>query len=223
MIRLKKLYALLVVLFLIVFPAGCGNKTTGVQKIEEKPDLGSIVDDTYNNEYFGFSIEIPKGWQVQDNETKRMLSEKGTDLIAGENQNQKKLLDQSKQTTFDLLAMFKHPLGTPVTYNPSFAIVAEKINHLPGIKNGKDYLKNVKLILENADIQYEFPKDIYSQDVHNVPCDILEAQIDLGSIIVNQKYYSTIIKGYAFNFVISYSNQEELDELNEIIKSIAFK
>ncbi len=52
---------------------------------------------------------------------------------------------------------------------------------------------------------------------------ILETKLVLASKAVQQKYYTTILKGYALSFIISYTSDGELQAQNEIIKSIKFQ
>lgn len=81
-----------------------------------------------------------------------------------------------------------------------------------------------KIDIKSSKIKVKLkPKDIYSETLDNKNFDVMELAIDLGPMTVKQKYYAAVIKGYALSFVISYTNEEELSSLNQIIESINFE
>ncbi len=203
-------------LFAFVVVASCGKKQ------DAKIDLGTIEGSIYKNKYFGFSLKIPEKWQVQDNETKKMIMERGKKLAAGNEGSLKELIDASELHTVNLLTMFQHPLGTPVDYNPAFVIVAERISHLPGITSGRDYFFHAKQLMERAQIKYTFAKDTYSESISRLSFHVMEVEMKTASLLVKQKYYVTIMKGYALLFITSYTTDEEWKRQDEVIKSIKF-
>lgn len=203
-------------LFAFFVVASCAKKQ------EAKIDLGTIEGSVYKNNYFGFSLKIPEKWQVQDNETKKMIMERGKRLAAGNEGSLKELIDASELHTVNLLTMFQHPLGTPAAYNPGFVIVAEKISHVPGITSGRDYLFLAKQLMERAQIKYTFAKDTYSESISRLSFHVMEVEMNTASLTVKQKYYVTIMKGYALLFITSYFTDEELKRQDEVIKSIKF-
>src|SRR5204863_6276705 len=103
-----------------------------------------VAGGVYTNKYFEFTIAIPKDWQVQDNETQKELMNQGENLISGDDKNLKAMIDASELNTLNLISIFHYPVGAAVESNPSFISIAEKVEHYPGIKTGKDYLLNAK-------------------------------------------------------------------------------
>jgi hypothetical protein len=186
-------------------------------------DAGTVKDSTYTNTYFAMRFRIPDGWQVQDNQATRALLEQGRTLVAGDDKNLNAMISASEQKSLTLLTMFRHPLGSPVEFNPSFVCIVEKTEGLPGIKKGSDYLFHVRKGLVAAKLQITIEKDIYTGSVDRLEFGILETKLAIGKTTVQQKYYSTILKGYALSFIISYTSDEELQTQNEIIRSIKFQ
>lgn len=186
-------------------------------------DAGTVKDSTYTNSFFGIQLRIPEGWQVQDNEATRALLERGRTLAAGDDKNLNAILNASVQKSLTLLTVFKHPPGSPVDSNPSFMCIVERIQGLPGIKKGSDYLFHVRKGLSSAKIQPTFEKDIYDAPVGGLEFGILEAKLIIGKTTVRQKYYTTILKGYALSFISSYALDEEMVTQNAIIESIKFR
>ena len=123
------LFILLMTMLLVV---GCS------QKAADEIDFGTVNNSVYKNEYFGLSITLPPDWSIQDQETRQKLKELGGQMVAGDDENLKAAVKASELTTVNLFTAFKHPIGTPVEYNPSITSLAERVRHIPGIKTGKD-------------------------------------------------------------------------------------
>ena len=56
-------------------------------------DFGRIEQLTYTHDYFGFHLSIPQSWQVQDSESRDRLMKMGKEVIVGNNQNMKAILE----------------------------------------------------------------------------------------------------------------------------------
>jgi len=186
-------------------------------------DAGTVKDSTYTNAFFAMQLRIPNGWQVQDNEATRAMLERGRTVAAGDDKNLNAMITASEQKSLPLLTMFKHPPGSPVTSNPSFMCIAERIQGLPGIQKGSDYLFHVRKGLGSSKIQLTFEKEIYDALVGGLEFGILETRMIVGTTTIRQKYYATILKGYALSIIISYASDEELETQNAIIGSIKFR
>jgi len=121
-------------------------------------DAGTVKDSTYTNSYFEIRLRIPDGWQVQDNEATRALLERGRALIVGDNKNLNAQVNASLQKSLTLLTMFKYPPGSPVDFNPGFICMVERLDGLPGIKKGSDYLFHVRKGLLSANLEITVAK-----------------------------------------------------------------
>ncbi len=186
-------------------------------------DYGKIEDNVYSNAFFNFKIDIPTTWSIQNKEQINNLIEKGKKIVAGDNENLKKVLEASEINSAYLLTIFKHELGSPVDYNPSLMIIAENLKLSPGIKTGGDYLFHTRKILQQTTINYHTIDDDFKQvDLNNQEFYQMNAHATLGGIALTQRYYSTIKNGFSINVVISFANDEQRAELEEILKSLAF-
>jgi len=183
-------------------------------------DAGTVQDSVYTNKYFGMRLRIPDGWLAQDNETTKALIERGHDLAVGDDKNLDAATRASEQRSVTLLTVFKYAPGSPVDFNPSVMCVAERIQDLPGIKKGADYLFHVKKGLSASKLAPTFEKEIYETSVNGVDFGVLESRLVIGKSEIRQKYYTTILKGYALSIITSYSTNEELRALNEAMQSL---
>ncbi len=212
----KSFGACLAVLAISVLASSCSKK-------EEKIDLGTLTGPLYKNDYFRLTVKIPETWQVQDNETKKKLMAQGSKVVAGENIKLKDTLDASALDSVNLLTVFQYPMGASVSYNPAFLLMADKIVQYPGINRGSDYLLSARAIMESSKMIASFVGGISSEGVGGVSFDTMVAQIKTPTLLVTQKYYATIKKGYALVIIVSYSTDKELQALNSFVQSIRFQ
>jgi hypothetical protein len=196
--------------------------TVKAQDSEEKLDYGTLDGMVYKNAYFGLTVTVPDKWQIQSSEVTRSMQERGKETLAGDDENFKSMLDASEKDSVNLITVFKFPLGAQVTSNPAFLCVAEKISMFPGITKGEDYLYHTRQLLAKSKVKYVFEEKVDHIMIGDVPFDVQSGVISFGNMSITQRFYVTIMKGYALSFVISGTTPAELKELEVIMKKVAF-
>jgi hypothetical protein len=146
----------------------------------------------------------------------------GGDAIAGDDKNTEAMLKASELRSVNLFGVFRHPLGTPVNFNPAILAVAEKVDQLPGIKRGKDYLFHARKFLESGQLKIDFTKDYYTRQLGGLDFDAMELEISLHGVLIKEAYYTTILKGYALTFIVSFTNDEERQVEEKVLGSLTF-
>ena len=141
----------------------------------EEIGFGHFEGNRYFNEYFGFQINFPKAWSIQDQQSTDYISEEGVDLLASEDENMKAILRAAEPRVVNLFAVFKFMVGSPVDSNPNILCPAESLNSSPGIKRGSDYLFHVKELLNSGSLEYNSFKEIYTEGLDGNDFDVLEA------------------------------------------------
>jgi hypothetical protein len=184
---------------------------------------GTISNNIYKNDYFSMSMDVPQGWSVQSKAAMKQLMNQGSDLVAGDDQNLKAVMKQSEKQTINMFVFLKYEQGTPVSFNPSIVAVAERVSHMPGIKRGADYFFHVRRLLQASQIEYSFPKKIYTTDLSGESFDVMPAEISASFITIEQDYYAALMKDYVLSFILSYSNEEEKQELTKILDTVSFR
>jgi len=71
--------------------------------------------------------------------------------------------------------------------------------------------------------KHSFEKEIYNQSVGGIVFGVLDTTLTIGTTTIHQKYFSTLLKGYALSFIISFSSDQELQSHNKTIESIRFR
>lgn len=193
------------------------------KKVRDEIDYGTVKDSVYENAYFGMRLPIPKEWSIQDQEMQDRMMETGQQVIAGNDKVMKAQLKASEKQSVSLLAAFQHPIGTPVPFNPSVIISAERVRTLPGIQRGKDYLFHARKMLESGQIKFEFAKELSFETLGEHPFDVLQLSIPAGDTKVHQKYCVTVMKGYALILIASYTTPEEEELVMSVLRGVSFK
>jgi hypothetical protein len=175
-------------------------------------DLGIIQDGTYVNRHFEFKFTYPKDWTVHGKETDERMRELGKEMAANAGTS-KEQLEVALKSTYTLLTVFRHPVGTPgITSNPVVLVMAEKVSHAPGIKTGKDYLLNVRELMRRTGAQVlpDEPKEFtfagrqFFRDDYGV---------EINRAKVSQAYFAQVMKGYALVFIFMGLDQKTVDEM----------
>jgi hypothetical protein len=204
-----------IVLFLLL--GGCAQKPA-----EEEIDFGEIKDSVYRNNYFGLSLTLPQDWIVQNREFFKKTIEVGAEAITGTDENMKVAFDAAKLNIVPLFAVSKHEAGAPVDSNPNINTLAERIHLAPGIKKGTDYLFHTRKFMEGSAMKFTFPSETQAITIGGREFGVMEVEMNMGPARLKQKHYATVLKGYALQFVITYTKEEELPILEQVIHSSKF-
>ncbi|HOQ17450.1 MAG: hypothetical protein GX198_01965 [Epulopiscium sp.] len=210
--KVKNSLVFVLVLLVCLSTAACSKKEL---------TLGEFQGNTYTNSYFGISMNIPEGWEIQNDETVNELMEAGKEAIAGDNAAKKAALDLAEQKLLTFFMICKYPIGELGKINPNVICQAEKVGSL--VKNESEYLEAIRNQLESASqTPYNF-KDIYTENLGGEDFYVLESNIDFGSFVYTQKYYTKIMDKYAFNIVVGYTEEEGKEEISQMLESVIFE
>ena len=177
-----------------------------------KIDYGTVHDGIYINPGFGFRFEYPKDWVVHGEATNERIREIGKEK-AVESGAPKASLEVAMKSTYQLLTVFRHPVGTPgIPFNPAIIVVAERVAHAPGIVTGKDYLLNARLLMQKMGaeglvkdlVEYHFGGSQFFRD---------DYALVVNGVHVNQVFFVTVRQGYALLFVFMAEDQKTVDEM----------
>jgi len=192
-----------------------------------KVTMGKMSGNTYTNDYFGLTLEMPAGWTILDEETKKLVMGMGSEILADGDAAKQKQLDLAQEKTLPLSIAFKHPLTYTSGPNPNIICMAEQVSKLQllmGIKTGADYIEAMKASLAEAPMEYTFGDEILTELVDGKTFYVLDVSADVG-VKIYQKYYAALVDEdrYVLSFVLSYTNDEEQAEVASVLSSVKFK
>lgn len=188
-------------------------------------DSGTIENSVYKNRYFGFKLTLPEGWSPLDQNTQEEMEKVAGKLIAANQKGLDAMINASSKDAVNMFTVFKHPLGTPVPFNPSVMCMAQKVNHFPGIKKGSDYLYHLKTVLDTLDfgpISVEYSGSTDTEELGGVDFDVFDLRVQFGITVITQKFYARVMKGYVLSYVVTYQTWDEMDELDNCLGTVRF-
>jgi len=103
-------------------------------------------------------------------------------------------------------------------------IVAESVKAAPGIKTGSDYLFQARRILQQASFKYDYISQEFEKEMINgAEFYKMDAHLTYMGLAIQQRYYTTISKGFSFTVIVSYVTEEQQKVLLGAISSMKFK
>jgi len=211
-----KLLAFVMLTACFIFSIGCREKAS------EEVDRGSFAGPMYRNNYFGMTITIPSDWSIQNSKSMKTIKDLSKQVIDKNDRNLKAAIEASEHKSVRLFAVFQHPLGTPVPFNPNLMSITERVSHMPGIKRGKDYHYHTRKLLESSQMNVKFPEEIYTETFGGVEFDVLYSETSINNILVKQKQYGAVMKGYILLIVSTFNEDDQETALYEILKTLTF-
>lgn len=216
---MKKTIKIIGIILIIFSTAGCNTNNQ-----MDNFDYGHIENGIYVNDFFDFSIKLPESWVVQSREQTENIANEGKKIVAGDDEKMKAVINAYDINTANLLAAFQYELGSAVEYNPNIMIIAESIKNAPGIKNGSDYLFQARRLIQQGQFKYDYISENFENEkINETEFYKMDAHINYMGLQIKQIYYSTVLKGFSFNIIISYVSDEQKEILQNSIKTIKFK
>ncbi|WP_058486535.1 hypothetical protein [Defluviitalea phaphyphila] len=214
----KFLSILLVLIFSISIFSGCGKK-------EKEITLGTFENNKYSNDYFGFTMEFPEDWHIATDEEREALMAATAEIVSKVDEDLAEDIDLASQETLYLALAYKYPpLEYTGGFNPNISCKANNLGLIDSviIKTGKDYLEYSKEALEETDLGYKIG-DISTEKIGDTDFYVLDVSLESPVITVYQKYYVKIIDKYALSYLLTYSSEEEKNELTDILNTVSFE
>lgn len=190
------------------------------QQLPEDFDFGNITNSIYTNDYFGMRFPFDDSWNVQSVSEMNDIASLGSDLIT--NEGTKRAVEANEVNTANLFAAYRYDMNLAPEYNYSIIIVAENTKMYPHVTRGSAYLDEAKKMMQQTVINYTFEDDYSAKKIGGKNFDVMTVSGNYMDVAFNQKYMTTIYKGFSLSLVISYNSEEQLEELNALIATIGF-
>ena len=193
-------------------------------QISEEFDYGNLQEHTYSNDFFGFSLDIPPDWFIQNEEQIGKLMDIGREMVTGDDENMKAILKASEVNTATLLAVYQYEMGSPVDYNPNLVMVAENLSLAPGVKSGKDYLFHARKLLLQTQMPYTHVDTTFGErDFGSQEFGVMHATLSLMGMEIGQTYYCTVKNGFSLSLIVSWLGEEQKEAIDKVLSSLTFE
>ena len=201
-----------------IFVVGCG-----VDKPDNGPDSGQVVDGVYVNEYFGLTLPIPDDWFVASKDSEEHVREVGERALVGDDAVLRAAVEASQQTTFQLLTLSESEIGAAVEFNPNLVLMAERVSHVPGIKSGADLLFHTTKVLLASQLDYEVTKSPYSTQLGDRKWDRADFIFSVAQMTIRQGFISTKHHDFVVTMILSATTSEQMAALERVASLIVLE
>lgn len=181
-----------------------------------QPDLGTIQNSVYTNNYFNLRIPVPAGWNVHDAESKRRLMQTGNDELSAAKPEMADKLNTSLQRTLNLLALDNLNV-LPADGGAAALLVGAEPIPAGRTMTAMQYMETTKRLVMGVP-GYEMVEDIHTETIGGAACGVMSVKRVMPGVTLRQKYVGIIRKGYALFLVTAYTNDEAGRALEDVLK-----
>jgi|SRR5690554_2660561 len=198
------------ILFVSIILFSCSKKDPN-QNIEE----GSVENNFYTSEEIGWTIEIPKGWNVVDLNKQKKNNEKGL-----------KMIEESMGSPINATGL-KHLINFDKNNFNSFNSTSEPfIEEYEGEwEENNSFIKDIIYeTFTNQGVKVEV-SEIRTEIIDGLEFKVFTNKLfsPKDEVILTQLMYSRLINGYDFGVNINYNNEKDRDEMLRVFKASKFK
>jgi len=220
----KKCFSLTFVflLFVTIYSSGCNNS----RKIPKDFDYGSWIGSTYKNDFFGFSITVPKDWYIAEKEEMKAAIKEGLEELQNANLSNEKEMKRvtkiAEITTANLFAVSRYSEEEALEkeeFNPNIMSLAEK---LPAKVDRAQYVKitrqNLSKALPNFVVKSETTKMIGGLEFAS-----LEIEFEMYGIPFYQEHLVSLKNGFAVLFGLTWVDDSDKEQLDAIMATLTWE
>ncbi|HKG14391.1 MAG TPA: hypothetical protein VKB12_13770 [Pyrinomonadaceae bacterium] len=205
-------------------PTRPGPIVLGDPKVEQPFDAGRVEGGTYSNDFFGFSMTLPKGWAVLGADDNKKILDTGKEMVQeGASEKKKQGLEASLVRTHFLVTASKYPTGTAgPEFNALLMCIAERIPTAV-IKTGADYISVMQRTFEGTSTKLELSSPLRTQKVGGADFTVADVKLTVGPVVTAQRYYIRITKGYALAVAYTYYDDADLKTFDALLGTVKFR
>ncbi|HTK27806.1 MAG TPA: hypothetical protein VL327_14675 [Pyrinomonadaceae bacterium] len=174
------------------------------------------VSHTYTSELHRFSITFPDNWYIADDKFDEKIEKEGIDLSLKAPDTAdpmaKARLDRSLQNVKILITAVR---ATPnSTNNAIIRVSTENLILKPQVRDAVDYFDLMRSMFQSMKLPADFK---YSETQAEQLGRHQFAFLDVSSNAGKKRMYATVRNRYAIMFTLSYTNDEDLQTLRQIL------
>ncbi len=199
-------------------------QTQVIAQASDRPESGRVANDVYTSDFFGFTMTLPKGWEVEDAAALRRSVDENLKKLYGSDPQGQAAGQEAAARAFMLLSAEGRLEMEAV---PSqVQIAAEQLPEDAGVESGKDYLDAVGAVPPLAGLELKplhEPAEVrlggqpfWRQDYS------ASTTINGKPVAISYAEYVSIQKGYALILSFWTDTPEHLAALVKYADSVRF-
>jgi hypothetical protein len=182
---------------------------------------GAVIGRAYVNEYFGFEITLPDTWLIPGDDFEEYMKGKGYDLSLKAPESlsatSKARVNAGLEKVSILVTAYRSMPGS--TDNAIMRVSAEDLSGEPQIKDAVDYIDAIRATYQLMKLPIDFR---YSETNAEKLGKMQFGYIDTSSLAGKKRMYATVRSRHAILFTLSYSNDDDLATMRQILSDGTF-
>lgn len=222
----KWMMAGLVMLCIIVLITGCKEKKEPIDLFRADLDhyYGTVDNGVFQNDFAHISMTIPDDWNIVEDQMKQQMELMAEQVLEKNPEAYEKMALEDVQV-YNMLFLFKYPIENRDKFNPSLLSIVERLGE-KSIANEEAYLDASKELMASNDLpmgfEYDFKDGYQKVQIGGENFTVMEVALQTSITDVTQKYFALQQEDKVLSFVVSYSTDEEQQELMKILNTLAF-
>ena len=218
-----KILKILTCILIISFFIGCATTEKSKAELSENDIVdiyGTYNDGIYTNKYYGFKLDIPKSYIIQDEKMKEHVVSEGADYFYGDEASREYIKELAAEKVYNILMCTKYEIGSPVLENPLLQIIGENLIYNPGVKTGADYLWHVQKLFKESGVKLNNETEIMIEEVNGIKFHTYSYEMYAKAVYFNQKWYTKKVGDHMLCIALTYNSEQGYNELNDIFNTL---
>jgi len=193
--------------------AGCATSQPPATKAPAE-SAASAQWRTYHNDFFGFTMQVPRAWHSADSAFMQAYEAKGMKVLSGDRDDLPLAVAEQDPRAVLLVTAMRFPVGSQSKeFNDNIVCAAIKISDVAAVEDGADYLRVATGGEEQGGAKIKrmsiADRDFFLRDiVHRDRPD------------VTQQVVATVDRGYALTCTLTYAGGSKPQVLYRALSSI---
>ena len=192
-------------------------------------DRGTLEGTVYTNRFFNFRFEFPSYWESLDTALMRsLIFDAADELVSADANNQRysAAMRESLNRSTVLFAIAHAETGARGGTS-IIACIAERLPPVTPIRNERDFVQairnfNRRLSTGDSTNRIEFSDTSGQMTLGGKRFEYIDAIVTHNGETSRERYYVTLIRGYALYFISSYQTETQLEAIEEILSRMRF-
>jgi hypothetical protein len=214
----KALVCLLLIFLFAVFsvPESLGQSTAKKLDAIKADPFGQVLEDKYSNDFYGFSLPVPKDYVVIGQEESKILANAGGDLLKNDNSGKSKTIDKAIAAQATVFVIAEKSIGS----------VNNAILEIIVVKQQKGVTANMALAssiaLTTSTGKLKLIKAISNPRFGSRPFAGALMSGEFNTLVLKQEMYVIMRRGYSVHFGLTYSTDEGRRNMINILNQLQF-
>ncbi len=212
-------FIIIITLFLLQACASTSEQKASQETNYSAEELGKFVGVLkgvkYTNPSVPVKLKLPKDWFLT-------LSDKKVFAIDGSDEAVK--LEPLVRNSYRLLYLLKYNEVPAGKFNTSLIFMTSDKSEYIKSTSADKHNERIRTGLGKSGRNYTFEQESYDKELAGKNFNVLPTSVKLNTgVEVFQEYHSVILDERLMTFILTYTNEEDRQDLEKIMKTVTFK